>query len=108
MVIEELYAERDFLFERSMQAGICRFDQDRFTGISSNALVRFAFTGEEPEVNGRDWRYPSDASDLAACEHTYAMAPAHLQPRMLPLLEKYRAHIQAKAEEQARRREGAA
>jgi hypothetical protein len=61
----------------------------RCHGISSDALARFAIGGPEPT----GWDYPYDTDDLNACERTFEMGPAHLQVRMLPVLEKYRARI---------------
>ena len=81
--------ERDFLLVRASEAGAVRFTAERFTGISSNALVRFAFTGLEPGPG----EYPHDGSDMAACERTVLMAPKHLAARMGPLMDKYRAAL---------------
>lgn len=62
----------------------------RCTGISSDGLTLYAVGLQaEPGLQG----YPSDGWDLQACERTYAMAPADLQVRMLPILEKFRAHV---------------
>lgn len=70
-----------------------RFQGPRCTGDSSDGLTLFALgLVQEPDK----WNYPSDHSDLRACELTYKMAPADLQERMLPVLEKYRAHVTAK------------
>lgn len=59
-------------------------------GVSSNALVDYVLElrGEPGVV-----LYPSDLWDLMACERAYATAPADLQPLMLPVLVKYRAHV---------------
>lgn len=37
--------------------------------------------------------YPRDPGDLDRCERTYAAAPPHLQERMLPVLEEFRAWV---------------
>jgi hypothetical protein len=58
------------------------------TGISSDALAYYAAGGRaEPKFPGE---YPYDRGDLAACEKTYDMAPAALQERMKPVLDKFR------------------
>lgn len=78
--------ERDFMLDRlqARQVGCIRY-----TGRSSDALVEFAFSGEEPDRN----RYPYDLDDLGACERTAGMAPEHLRRRMEPLLLKYRQFV---------------
>lgn len=66
------------------------FRPSRCTGVSSDALAWYAVgKRDEPKLS----EYPADESDLAACERTYGMAPAWLQERMLPVLERYRAHV---------------
>lgn len=69
--LETLLAERDFLLARSGHAGTASFGNERWTGMSSNALVTVAFGGE-------DRRLPSDSSDLAACYRTVMRLPPHL------------------------------
>ena len=67
--------------------------EERCTGLSSDALTLYALRlDEEPQQRN----YPSDHGDLDACERTYQMAPADLQERMLPVLEKYRIHVAGK------------
>jgi hypothetical protein len=87
--VERLCIERDYLLQRASKAGTVSFSAGRDTGISSNALVAFAITGVEP---GED-QYPRDPADLAACYNAQRGAPAHLQARMQPLIEKYRARV---------------
>ena len=66
--------------------------QERCTGLSSDALTLYAIgLDEEPQLRN----YPRDHGDLDACERTYQMAPADPQERMLPVLEKYRARVNA-------------
>lgn len=79
--------------------------QPRCTGISSDALARYALgSGPRPAVPGtptspssRSWSgeetgrdFPHDEDDLGACERTYSMAPDELRERMLPVLEEFR------------------
>jgi hypothetical protein len=85
-----------------------RLDRYRCWGMSSDALALFGVGGgPRPRVPGRPtepgrtlWNgeecgkgYPMDTSDLLACERTYAMAPAGAKPRMLPVLEEFRAWV---------------
>lgn len=83
---EELSQEVEFLLTRAMQGGLCYFGQDRFTGVSSNAMVFYAFGGEYPSSD----KFPYDPSDLKACVLTRKMAPNHIKPKMDDLLIKYR------------------
>jgi hypothetical protein len=70
LTIEQMQADIAFLLHRSSEAGSCSFDNDRFTGMSSNALVRFAYGGKHNCM-------PSDRSDYAACVRTVRMLPQH-------------------------------
>src|ERR1051326_6687670 len=71
-----LQAEIDFLLARAANANSCRFDDPkRWTGRSSNALVRFVFGGDAPAPD----EFPRDPSDLAACYRTVARLPEHLK-----------------------------
>lgn len=78
---------RDFILARED----LRNSRPRCTGESSDALAMYA-VGMEGEPSPRD--YPRDRGDLEACELTYRMAPAHLQERLLPVMEKFRAHVE--------------
>lgn len=69
--VEQISAERDFLLDRANAAGTCSFGAERWTGISSNALVTVAFGGENGAL-------PSDCADLAACYRTVIRLPRHL------------------------------
>lgn len=66
--------------------------RDRFTGVSSDALAWYAIGRRDEPKPGE---YPADEQDLAACERTYEMAPEFLKERMLPVLERYRAHVRS-------------
>lgn len=70
--IQRLREERDFLLARSKAAGSCSFSLERWTGMSSNALVEVAFG----EPNGC---LPMDGQDLAACYRTVTRMPKHLR-----------------------------
>lgn len=59
-------------------------------GVSSDAMVEFAL-GLNPEPTTA--RYPVDRFDLAACELAYETAPSDLQPKMLPILIRYRTEL---------------
>lgn len=67
---EQLQADIDFLLLRSSEAGSCDFTSARWTGMSSNALVRFAYGGKQNCM-------PSDRSDYHACVLTARRLPAH-------------------------------
>lgn len=66
-----------FLLDRQERAGSRSFGGGRDTGISSNALVRYAYleyTGlSAPDIS----EYPEDPPDLAACFRAYAKLPRH-------------------------------
>lgn len=81
----EAEAERDFLVARMVD----RRDGVSWVGISSDAMTVAAITAQR--VREVDW--PRDRGDLWRCEETYRRAPAHLQARMLPILERFRAHV---------------
>jgi hypothetical protein len=89
-------AERDFLLARMFAQ-----PSHEYVGISSNALVEVAFHG------GQTVERPRDESDLGRCENTFAMMPAHLQQRVKPLLQTWRADITKVAADRAARRTAA-
>lgn len=94
--IDRLGAERKFLLHRAHEAGHCYFGDDRFTGTSSNALVRFAFGGERPHKND----YPSDVHDYRACQRTVDMLPGHLNTdEVKKLLDEYEVASQSDRDE---------
>ena len=81
-----------------------RVGAPRCVGVSSDALAMYGIGhGERPTVpgtpdtpGGMSWRgdevgqnYPHDIGDLLACQITYAMAPAWMRERMLPVLEEF-------------------
>lgn len=66
----ELEADFAFLLARSSAAGSCRFGGKRWTGMSSNSLVAFAYGGKQD-------RMPSDRNDYGACVRTYVRLPKH-------------------------------
>jgi hypothetical protein len=70
----QLQADIDFLVMRANAAGCCDFTNDRWTGLSSNSLVNFAFGGKHDCM-------PSDRSDYAACVRTFRRLPAHRRTR---------------------------
>lgn len=61
-----------FLLLRAGCAGSCSFTSDRWTGLSSNAIVAVAYGGEQTNM-------PSDRSDYAACVRTVRRLPKHRQ-----------------------------
>ena len=69
--VARLRVERNFLLDRANAAWSISFSDDRWTGMSSNALVTIAFGGEDNSL-------PSDSSDLAACYRTVMRLPDHL------------------------------
>lgn len=68
--IVELEADVAFLLLRSGSAGSVSFTSDRWTGMSSNSLVAFAYGGEQRHM-------PADRGDYAACVRTYVRLPRH-------------------------------
>lgn len=80
--------ELEFVLARTSAAVAHRLP--RCYGLSSDALAFFAL-GKRDEPT--EWDYPMDPSDLAACQMTYDMAPAHLKPVMLPVLAKMRGYV---------------
>ena len=88
-LLKERAADVRFLLKR-LPTGQVR-SGERFTGISSNSLVRYAFGGGKPDFPGE---YPFDIPDLNACERTWRMLPKHRRVRKVErLLEKYREHV---------------
>lgn len=69
--VDRLRAERDYLLKRAGRAGSASWGTQRWTGMSSNALVDVAFGVE----NGC---LPSDQNDLSACYLTVLRMPDHL------------------------------
>lgn len=59
------------------------------TGLSSDALLRFALYGTKPP----EFNWPRDAGDFGRCQRMYDAAPPHLQRKMLPTLERFRDHV---------------
>lgn len=68
--------ERNFLVRRKVQG------DHRWVGLSSDAMVVAALTGEEPT----DW--PADGWDLGRCLITRQVAPAHLHAAMDAYIER--------------------
>lgn len=67
--------------------------QAKQVGISSSALVRFAYGfGPRPGFDS----FPFDRGDLGRCEFAYEHAPVEIQERMLPLLREFRAFVEAR------------
>lgn len=59
-----------FLVARQREAGSCTFSGDRWTGMSSNAIVCVAYGGEQDAM-------PRDRGDYAACVRTVKRLPRH-------------------------------
>lgn len=66
----QMEADIAFLLLRAGAAGTASFTSDRWTGVSSNALVALAYGGAQSEM-------PSDRGDYAACVRTYKRLPRH-------------------------------
>lgn len=73
-----------------------RQEQPRCYGRSADAL---AYYGVGRGTKPRRHEYPVDNNDLAACVRTFEMAPAWARPRMLPVLEDYRASVAKRLQE---------
>lgn len=85
---DELALELEFVLSRVLAENAHRLP--RCYGISSDALALFALGKRDEPTRAV---YPMDPSDLAACQLTYNMAPTHLQPKMLPALQRMRAYV---------------
>lgn len=88
---KKLVMDLDFLLQRSKTSGHFSFSEtNRCTGVSSNALVIFAFSGVAPNKD----HFPSDPSDYKACLRTIDMLPNHRRTEeVFLLLNKYRLHV---------------
>jgi uncharacterized protein YuzE len=80
-----------------------RRELPRCYGMSSDALAYYGAGKRGEPIEG--WDYPADPDDLGACERTYDMAPEHIKQRMLPVLEKFRAHVAKRYPEVVSRKE---
>lgn len=92
--VAELEAEVAFLLERADRASFSVAEETRSIGISSNALVHFAFTGRVPQES----QFPRDPSDLASCYRALRRMPAHLCERVesSTVMERYRSAVEAR------------
>lgn len=93
--VAELEAEVAFLLERADRASFWWVvEETRSIGISSTALVHFAFTGRQPD----DSQFPRDPSDLASCYRALRRMPAHLRERVesSTVMERYRSAVEAR------------
>lgn len=90
--LDRVTAERDYLLARAYEAGRCRFDEYRWTGISSNALVRYVFGGEPPAPH----EFPHDPSDMLSCVRAVLRLPEHLRGRGEAVLRVYRPVVEAR------------
>ena len=75
----QLLADVVYQLQRASGAGHVRFDSQRDCGVSSNAIVRYAYTGLEPT----EWQWPSDRSDYAACVRAVRKMPRHRRTRQV-------------------------
>mgnify|MGYP000385529175 CR=1 FL=1 len=99
---ETLEQDISFLLERQDKAGSFSCGEGRDTGISSNALVKYAYL-EYTGISGPDKsKYPSDPPDLAACFRAYMKLPLHRKTVDVAILlagfadhvgEKYRSEV---------------
>jgi hypothetical protein len=90
---EKTQADLDFLLNRSMQAGCTSFRKDRDSGISSNALIYYCYSGILPSKD----KYPRDVSDLSGCNLAFLSLPNHRKTKEArDLLMDYAAHLNAK------------
>lgn len=81
--------ERDitFLLDRAGCAGTCDFGGDRWTGLSSNAIVAVAYGGKQTAL-------PWDRGDYAACVRTVRRLPRHRRtPLVWQALKRAKAHF---------------
>ena len=73
MTKQELLLDVDFLSKRQANAGIIHFSNERDYGLSSNSIVSIAY-GLIPITKQI---FPSDYSDMAACENMWDKLPKH-------------------------------
>ena len=87
-----------FLLLRAGCAGSCSFSNDRWTGMSSNAIVSVAYGGKQNEM-------PWDRADYLACVRTVRRLPKHRKtPEVMAALWKAREHYLNHYPEESRRR----
>jgi hypothetical protein len=72
---QDLKADIAFLLAREAMT-------NRDVGKSSNALVRFAYTGQRPS----DWEFPRDTGDFERCRRTRLALPRHRNTHEVDLL----------------------
>jgi len=85
MTPEQYEADIAFLLLRAGSAGTVTCRPDRWTGMSSNALVSLAYGGEQKAM-------PWDRDDYAACVRTVRRLPRHRRtPTVMEGLRKARA-----------------
>lgn len=74
MTKKELKQDIKFLLRRTMEAGVCRFDDEtRDVGVSSNSIVAIAY-----DIISLDNQVlPCDSFDLMACERMWKKLPEH-------------------------------
>ena len=70
--IDQLEADIEFLAHRAMEAGACKFTDDRETGASSNYIVAVAYGLKDAKP-----ALPSDIDDFLACIRTFRKLPKH-------------------------------
>ena len=88
--VDDLRADVAYLLQRASRAGHLRFDAQRDYGVSSNAIVLYAYTGLEPT----QWQWPSDRADYAACVRAVRKLPRHRRaPEVLAMLRKAKGKI---------------
>ena len=89
--VDDLRADVAYLLNRAAQASYSKNDPWRDYGISSNAIVQYAYTGLEPTV------WPSDRSDYAACVRAVRKMPKHRRtPQVLAMLLEAKRQLQDK------------
>ena len=94
MTKAQLQEDVDFLLERAAKiSGDIEFVGTlRETGMSSNELVRFAYTGDH------DGTWPADMSDYAACVRAVANLPEHrATSRVYAKMREAERHMKARA-----------
>jgi len=70
---DELLEDIEFLAKRQQKASSISFYGERDTGVSSNCIVSIAYGVTKLE----DQSFPSDLSDMIACENMWKKLPAH-------------------------------
>ena len=99
---QQLDEDIQFLRKRANRAGSCTFGgEGRSWGISSNAIINFAYGGPWPRKSQMPW----DQSDLNACERAVKRLPEHRRtPKVMKALQNARDALKRRDKREEQRR----